>query len=550
MLWLIPPLGRRLEFAAIPAIAFAFWTLLVLVQISLRGGWIVGSLVSEVVLLCCLLVLSFVSVRRWPALGWPGALILATMATYLVIGVAVSLAADAELSRLDVLRQGFHLVVTLAAIFGGRTLLERIGVEALLKWVLVALTAGCVVILASPLLWHIGVLPEYRLNRFTGAFSNPNDASFVACLTVALALSRWRSPTGALPLALSLVLGVAAVFSTVSNMAVIVLGAILVLFLLLDVRRLRQDLWRAGLTALGLTGVLAYLLINLQIVDLIQQIGRQSPEPRPAANIGVAGVISKESVMRVSGVIVVHLVHDTSHRADDDPVQPWRWQRADAQPSDADTPADAWTDIAGAGSFRYIPTADDLGKFLRAYVYYEKDGLEYMAQTAAIGPIRPAAVPVGVALAFRGVAKDSSGGLSNRALLWKTGIGKIRESPIVGNGLYQLHSIDGLPLTHLDQPAGVHNTYLMLWGEAGVIPLALYLLTLFLLLRVFWTMPKSPARDVIVVWAVVMALYSISSHHLLTMGAYNFFIGLACALTAFLTQSERIGPDSGYDTST
>ena len=352
-------------------------------------------------------------------------------------------------------------------------------------------------------------------------------------------------------------MGVAAAFATVSNTAAIVLGAILALFLLLDVRRLGQNLWRAGLMALGLTGVLAYLLINLQIVDLFQQTGSQSPEPRPAAtaapaaNTGVAGV-SKDSVMRVAGVIGVRLVHDISHRADDDPVQPWRWQRADAQPSDADTPADAWTDIAGAGSFRYIPTADDLGKFLRAYVYYEKDGLEYMAQTAAIGPIRPAsAVPAGVALAFRGAAKDSSGGLSNRALLWKTGIGKIRESPIVGNGLHQLHSMEGMPfIFHLGRPAGVHNTYLMLWGEAGVIPLALYLLTLFLLLRVFWTMPKSPARDVIVVWAIVMALYSIPTQDLLTTGAYNFFIGLACALTAFLTQSERIGPDPGYDTST
>ena len=120
----------------------------------------------------------------------PGLLLLAAIASYLGISTVVSLATDAELLTRDLARQGFFLLVTVAALLGGRWMLERIGAEALLKGLLAILAAGCVVILASPFLREIGVLPEYRLPyRLTGAFTDPNDAGFIACMTVALALA-------------------------------------------------------------------------------------------------------------------------------------------------------------------------------------------------------------------------------------------------------------------------------------------------------------------------------------------------------------------------
>ncbi len=81
--------------------------------------------------------------------------------------------------------------------------------------------------------------------------------------------------------------------------------------------------------------------------------------------------------------------------------------------------------------------------------------------------------------------------------------------------------------------------YLMLAGEAGMIPLALYLLALFFLMRLLWTVPKSLGRDSVVGWVIVMGLYGLPFHHLLTMGAYNFIIGSACATAAFLVQRQR-----------
>ena len=541
MLQLVPLLWRRLEFASAPCIAFSFWALAVLVHIKLQGG-VTEPLVLGAMLLCCLLLLGFVNLRWWKSLGTPGWLLLAAIASYLFISSGASLATGAELSTKDVARQGFFFLVTLAATLGGRWLLERIGAETLLKWTLVILVASCAVVLASPLLRDIGLLPEYRHPyRMTGTFTNPNDAGFIACMTAALALA-FQSNGRQRPLGyLALVLGCAAGLSSVSYTAAIVLGVILILFLLLNVRRLRQDLLHTGLTVLCMAGVLVWLI----------------PGP-PIEYTDEAWVVDPYEAKRVGDPITVFLVHDKSHRADDNPVNPWRWQRADARPGDADTPDDAtWTNIEGALSPNYTPGDEDGGKFLRAWVSYEKNGMTRRVQTKAIGPILAASAatatdadalvhllnePGETVAAFRGKDDSNIGSgraLSRRMLLWEMGFDKVLESPIAGHGLYQLHYMEGAPIGNQGTPTGVHNVYLMLSGESGMIPLALYLLSLFFLMRLFWTVPKSLGRDLVVGWVIVMALYGLTQHHLLTMGAYNFVIGLACATSAFLVQKQR-----------
>ena len=538
MLQLIPLLWRRFEFASIPCIAFSFWALAVLVHIKLQGG-VTEPLVLGAMLLCCLLLLSFASLRWWKSLGMPGLLLLASIASYLLIASGASLATDSELLGKDVLRQAFFFLVTVAAMLGGRCLLERIGAERLLKWTLVILTASCVVVLASPWLRAIGVLPEYRLpHRLTGAFTDPNDAGFIACMTVALALA-FQANGRQRPLGyLALVLGCVAGLATFSYTAAIVLGVMLILFLLLNVRRLGQDLLHTGLTVLCMAGVLVWLVPGT-----------------PVVYTGEAWVVDAFDEKRVGDTITVFLFEDESHRADDNLVDPWRWQRADARPGDADTPDDAtWTDIEGARLPNYTPAKEDAGKFLRAWVSYEKNGMRHRVQTQVIGPIMAAATGTatdansllkepGKTVATSGGKDDPNNSLgrtrSRRMLLWKMGFSKALEAPITGHGLYQLHYMEGAPIGNQGRPTGVHNVYLMLVGEAGIIPLALYLLPLFFLLRLYWTTPKSLGRDLVVGWVIVVGLYGLSFHHLLTMGAYNFLIGLACAMAAFLVQGQK-----------
>ncbi len=524
MLQLVPLLWRRLEFASVACIAVSFWALAVLVHIKLQGG-VVEPLVLGAMLLCCLLLLGFVNLRWWKSLGTPGWFLLASIASYLFISSGVSLATDAELLTKDVLRQAFFFLVTLAAILGGRGLLERIGAETLLKWTLVILVASCAVVLASPLLRDMGVLPEYRHPyRMTGTFTDPNDAGFIACMTEVLALA-FQSNGRQRPLAcLALVLGCAAGLASFSFTAIIVLGGMLILFLLLNVRRLRQDLLHTGLAVLCMAGVLVWLIPGAPVVNTHQ-----------------AWIDDPYEAKRVGDTITVYLVNNKPHRADDHPANSWRWQRADARRGDADTHDDAtWTNIEGALSPNYTPADEDGGKFLRAYGSFEKNGRTHRVQTEAIGPIL--AAPAATAMAFRGKddPNSSSGrSLSGRMLLWGMGFNKVLESPSAGHGLYQLHYMEGAPIGNQGKPSGVHNLYLMLVGEAGMIPLALYLLALFFLMRLLWTVPKSLGRDSVVGWVVVMALYGLAAHHLLTMGAYNFVIGLACATGAFLVQRQR-----------
>ncbi len=128
-----------------------------------------------------------------------------------------------------------------------------------------------------------------------------------------------------------------------------------------------------------------------------------------------------------------------------------------------------------------------------------------------------------------------------RSLLWRMGLDMFLESPIIGNGVGRLYYMDGTPVGyHHGRPLGVHNLYLLLAGEAGIVPLSLYLLFLFSLMRLHWTAPSSLARDSIVGWAIVMALYNMAFQHLLSIGAHMFLFGLSCALaSAVRRDSER-----------
>ncbi len=116
-----------------------------------------------------------------------------------------------------------------------------------------------------------------------------------------------------------------------------------------------------------------------------------------------------------------------------------------------------------------------------------------------------------------------------RQYLLKMSSEKILESPIVGNGIGQLHQLYRPPGSRW---LSAHNQYLLLAGEAGFIPLTLYVLSLFLLLRSRWVMPKSLTRDVVVSWAIVIALAGLAHDTWFKEPFYAFAIGLACAIVA------------------
>ena len=76
---------------------------------------------------------------------------------------------------------------------------------------------------------------------------------------------------------------------------------------------------------------------------------------------------------------------------------------------------------------------------------------------------------------------DSS--LSERQELLVLSLDETAKSPLFGNGLGTIHSLDNAPYSSRGTPQGAHNQYLILIGEAGIIPLVLFLLFLGSLLR-------------------------------------------------------------------
>ena len=85
---------------------------------------------------------------------------------------------------------------------------------------------------------------------------------------------------------------------------------------------------------------------------------------------------------------------------------------------------------------------------------------------------------------------------------------------------------------------GVHNIYLLLIVEAGIIPILLYLLYLFSIFRLFLSVPVSPAKDTVIGWTIVLILAGIAFHHLFTLKVLAFVIGLSCATGQFLNASQ------------
>lgn len=430
--------GRRPWSPLDPIITAAFWTLAVIILLNTRGifpqGVNTGMLVfAGLRVLCCLLLMALVHVRLPQALGKSGALLLGSMASYLVIGFFVSIATDAELlvNQYGIDLYGYvwgtaiPLTLILSAPLGGYALLERVGMQAFLRSLLMVLTASSAVIVFTPALQSMGVLlPQEMLpsvtasRRFTGAFWNPNDAGFIGCMTAALALAFLGNVRRPVLAYVALTAGFLATVASGSKTAILSLAVVTVFFLLLNGHHGRGR-----------------ILLGMGAVSLI-------------------------------GAIV---------------VQNWLLTRS------------------------------------------------LLIRLLSI-----------VALVSEGVFNDVT--LSQRGSLWRLGLRHSLESPIVGHGLGRFYFLDDSPISpDLGIASGAHNTYLLLVGEAGILPLSLYLLHLFSLLRLRWTIPKSLARDAIVVWTIIIALQGMVSHQVFQAGFYAFLGSVACAMASYAAR----GPGGG-----
>ncbi len=126
----------------------------------------------------------------------------------------------------------------------------------------------------------------------------------------------------------------------------------------------------------------------------------------------------------------------------------------------------------------------------------------------------------------------------SRLFLWRIALPQIAEAPVLGGGLGKMQYLDGTICGgSIYAVCGVHNTYLLLLGEAGMVALTLFLLFLATLLWQRWRWGASIATNVAAGWTLVLAVNAMMFHHLLSTLWCGFVIGVSCAMAAYAAET-------------
>ena len=135
-------------------------------------------------------------------------------------------------------------------------------------------------------------------------------------------------------------------------------------------------------------------------------------------------------------------------------------------------------------------------------------------------------------IGFQEILPSAAGGSDIRWVLWPLALSQITESPFFGHGLLRFHFLEGGARCRLGVRCGSHNSYLMLWGEAGAIPLVLFLLFIGSLLWKSLVHSRSVTILLVVPWGIVFVLACMTNDAVLHSPPHIFVLGLSCALIA------------------
>jgi len=122
---------------------------------------------------------------------------------------------------------------------------------------------------------------------------------------------------------------------------------------------------------------------------------------------------------------------------------------------------------------------------------------------------------------------------TGRTNLWQFGLVKIGQTFPWGSGLGQFHFLEGGVRNKVDQWLGVHNTYLMVLGEAGLLP---FLLLLAFLGRLFGGAITSTNKTLLVGCSLILLGDMVGVHGAFVFRVHDVLLPL---LMAGLVRDER-----------
>ena len=123
--------------------------------------------------------------------------------------------------------------------------------------------------------------------------------------------------------------------------------------------------------------------------------------------------------------------------------------------------------------------------------------------------------------------------------LWPVTLSHIAESPLFGHGVTLDHAVAVTKQCTASSVCGPHNTYLMLWREAGAVPLTLLLLFVATMFCACAKASSAVARSVAAGWMVVFAVNALTSDNVLYSTSQAFILGLSCALICRTSNTQR-----------
>lgn len=115
---------------------------------------------------------------------------------------------------------------------------------------------------------------------------------------------------------------------------------------------------------------------------------------------------------------------------------------------------------------------------------------------------------------------------TGRTNLWQLGFAKIAQTFPWGSGLGQFHFLEGGVRNNVDQWLGVHNTYLMVLGEAGLFP---FVLLLAFLGRLLGGAIASTNRTLLVGGALILLGDMVGVHGALVFRVHDVLLPLLMA---------------------
>lgn len=119
---------------------------------------------------------------------------------------------------------------------------------------------------------------------------------------------------------------------------------------------------------------------------------------------------------------------------------------------------------------------------------------------------------------------------TNRSDLFKFAFDLIISNPILGYGYGTFTNIVGSESVHYGVSQGAHNLFLRIWGEGGIIALALYIIFLYKVLQRAFASKYLFLRFLSVGTITISIFYNLTNHNFLEDYMVNFVFSLAVTI--------------------